>query len=93
VSLETTVILRMANESKRTPPKAFISRELAVQFCDARMGSWNAKGTVFTLSKVEHEMWKPAPSLTPGKLMDDFVDGDALAIAAINAYAPMLRAA
>jgi hypothetical protein len=48
---------------------------------------FNDKRTVLIMQRLEAEMWKPSLSLTPGKAINDFVDGIPEAVAVINSYA------
>jgi hypothetical protein len=85
VSLEF-VIVRNVNESKRSAPKTFMTRDSAEELYEAGLATWNTKHTALTLKTVSATMVL-AQSLKPGaRVIFAYTEGKPHAVAIINAY-------
>lgn len=84
--MEKWVPVYSKNSDRRSPASYCIPREKCEELVIDGCASWNKKQTVLIMNRLEAEMYRPDLSLTPGRVMNEFVDGDPLAVAIIDAY-------
>lgn len=81
------IALHRLGSNGRGKPECFVTYDTAKDMVDAGQADWSKKATYITRKKLNAEMHKPAPSLSPNiRVMDAYCEGRPHAVAIIEAY-------
>lgn len=73
----------------RGKPECFVTLQDAVDMVNVGVAEWSKSFKYLTRTKLSAEMYRAAASLKPNvRTMDKFVEGDAHAVAIVEAYRP-----